>query len=115
MRLPCFHASIIRKFVCSFATLGIIQVEIDTDTLIVASTALICSPPFVPVMAAVLKKQTDYSYRINYRNYWICIGKLFRSNHCVYFKNVLAIAVLIVYIEFRLIIRKPSDLRALNN
>lgn len=31
--------------------------KIDADTLIVASTALICSPPFVPVMAAVLKNK----------------------------------------------------------
>ena len=31
--------------------------KIDADTLIVSSTALICSPPFVPVMAAVLKNR----------------------------------------------------------
>ena len=31
--------------------------KIDADTLIVASTALICSPPFVPVMAGVLKNK----------------------------------------------------------
>lgn len=31
--------------------------KIDADTLIVSSTALICSPPFVPVMAAVLKNK----------------------------------------------------------
>lgn len=31
--------------------------KIDADTLIVSSTALICSPPFVPVMAGVLKNK----------------------------------------------------------
>ncbi len=31
--------------------------KIDADTLIVASTALICSPPFVPVMSGVLKNK----------------------------------------------------------
>jgi len=31
--------------------------KIDSDTLIVASTALICSPPFVPVMSSVLKNK----------------------------------------------------------
>ncbi len=31
--------------------------KIDADTLIVASTALICSPPFVPVIAGVLKNK----------------------------------------------------------
>ncbi|MFA6403188.1 MAG: DUF819 family protein [Salinivirgaceae bacterium] len=31
--------------------------KIDADTLIVASTALICSPPFVPMMAGALKNK----------------------------------------------------------
>ncbi len=31
--------------------------KIDADTLIVSSTALICSPPFVPVMAGILKNK----------------------------------------------------------
>jgi uncharacterized membrane protein len=31
--------------------------RIDTDTLIVTSTALICSPPFVPVVAAAIKNR----------------------------------------------------------
>lgn len=31
--------------------------KIDTDTVIVTSTALICSPPFVPVVAAALKNR----------------------------------------------------------
>jgi uncharacterized membrane protein len=31
--------------------------KIDTDTLIVTSTALICSPPFVPVVAGALKNR----------------------------------------------------------
>jgi uncharacterized membrane protein len=31
--------------------------KIDADTLIVSSTALICSPPFVPVMGGVLKNK----------------------------------------------------------
>jgi uncharacterized membrane protein len=31
--------------------------KIDTDTMIVTSTALICSPPFVPVVAGALKNR----------------------------------------------------------
>lgn len=31
--------------------------KIDTDTTIIASTALICSPPFVPVIAGALKNK----------------------------------------------------------
>jgi uncharacterized membrane protein len=31
--------------------------SIDTDTMIVTSTALICSPPFVPVVAGALKNR----------------------------------------------------------
>ncbi len=31
--------------------------KVDTDTLIITSTALICSPPFVPVVAASLKNK----------------------------------------------------------
>jgi uncharacterized membrane protein len=31
--------------------------RIDADTLIAASTALICSPPFVPMMAGALKNK----------------------------------------------------------
>jgi len=31
--------------------------KVDSDTLIITSTALICSPPFVPVMAGILKNK----------------------------------------------------------
>jgi len=31
--------------------------KIDTDTVIITSTALICSPPFVPVVAAGIKNK----------------------------------------------------------
>jgi uncharacterized membrane protein len=31
--------------------------KIDSDTVIVTSTALICSPPFVPVVAGALKNR----------------------------------------------------------
>jgi uncharacterized membrane protein len=31
--------------------------KIDADTLMISSTALICSPPFVPVVAGALKNR----------------------------------------------------------
>ena len=31
--------------------------KVDTDTMMITSTAFICSPPFVPVVAAALKNR----------------------------------------------------------
>ena len=31
--------------------------RIDADTIVIASTAFICSPPFVPMMAAAMKNR----------------------------------------------------------
>ena len=32
--------------------------RVDTDTFLITSTSAICSPPFVPVVAAALKNKT---------------------------------------------------------
>ena len=40
-----------------FQALISIFFRIDTDTMLITSTALICSPPFVPVVAGALRNK----------------------------------------------------------
>jgi uncharacterized membrane protein len=56
---PMIMLYIATLYVFAFATHGLLSklMKVDSDTHLVAMTALIYSPPFVPVVAAILKNK----------------------------------------------------------
>lgn len=56
--------------------------KIDADTLIVVSTALVCSPPFVPMVAGAIKNKKGNADRYNCRIGRVCNWKLFGLLYC---------------------------------